>query len=75
MTVLHYKRASSQYSLKAQVEFYRAMLLFFRKHYAADTPFWLSALIKAGIYLGGAIGIARYWLSSRLRRRNPEGDL
>jgi len=69
VTVLHYKRASSKHSLKAQVEFYRAMILFFRKHYAADTPFWLSALITAGIYGFGAIRVAQYWLSARLHKR------
>ena len=68
VTVLHYKRASSQHSFKAQVEFYRAMLLFFRKHYAADTPFWLSALIVAGIYVFGTISVGRYWLRARLHR-------
>jgi N-acetylglucosaminyl-diphospho-decaprenol L-rhamnosyltransferase len=70
VTVLHYKRASSQHSLKAQVEFYRAMLLFFRKHYAANTPFWLTAMIVAGIYLFGAMNVARYWLRARLQGRS-----
>ena len=69
VTVLHYKRASSKHSFKAQVEFYRAMHLFFRKHYAADTPFWLSSLIVAGIYAGGSIAITRYWLKEQLGRR------
>jgi len=69
VTVLHYKRASSKHSFRAQIEFYRAMHLFFRKHYAADTPFWLSSLIVAGIYAGGSIAIARYWLKEQLGRR------
>jgi len=69
VTVLHYKRAASKHSLKAQAEFYRAMHLFFRKHYAVDTPFWLSALIVAGIYGSGSIAVTRYWLSRQLSRR------
>jgi N-acetylglucosaminyl-diphospho-decaprenol L-rhamnosyltransferase len=74
VTVLHYKRASSQHSLKAQVEFYRAMVLFFRKHYAAQTPLPLSALILAGIFLKGSWAVARYWLAQRLgRRTTPAG--
>ena len=50
-TVLHYKRASSRQSRKAQYEFYRAMLLFYNKHYAATTPFWLHWLVVGGVYL------------------------
>lgn len=71
VTVLHYKRAASKHSLKAQVEFYRAMLVWFRKHYAAETPFWLSALLVAGIYGFGAMAVARYWLGTQLSRRKP----
>lgn len=52
-TVLHYKRASSRQSRKAQYEFYRAMLLFYRKHYAAGTPFWLHWMIVGSVYLRG----------------------
>ena len=51
VTVLHVKRASSKRSAKAQVEFYRAMNLFYNKHYAAQTPVWLHFLVTAGIQL------------------------
>lgn len=51
VTVLHVKRAASRGSGKAQIEFYRAMDIFYRKFYAADTPFWLHWLVLAGIYL------------------------
>ncbi len=51
VTVLHVKRASSKRSAKAQVEFYRAMKLFYEKHYAAVTPAWLHYLVTAGIQL------------------------
>ncbi len=51
VTVLHYKEAASKHSRKARYEFYRAMYLFYRKHYAASTPFWLHWLILGGIAL------------------------
>lgn len=51
VTVLHVKRAASRYSSRAQVEFYRAMDIFYRKHYAAETPRWLHALIVGVIAL------------------------
>ncbi len=51
VTVLHVKRAASRHSPRAQVEFYRAMDVFYRKHYAAQTPWWLHALIVSAIAL------------------------
>jgi len=51
VTVLHVKRAASRHSSRAQVEFYRAMDIFYRKHYAAQTPRWLHALIVGSIAL------------------------
>jgi len=49
VTVLHIKEASSKHSDRARYEFYRAMAIFYHKHYAAQTPFWLHWLILAGI--------------------------
>jgi N-acetylglucosaminyl-diphospho-decaprenol L-rhamnosyltransferase len=51
VTVTHVKRASSRYSPKARVEFYRAMDIFYRKFYADNTPFWLHGLVVIGINL------------------------
>lgn len=51
VTVLHYKKVSSQKNTRARDEFFRAMLIFYRKHYASRTPWWLDKLVKAGIYL------------------------
>ncbi len=53
VTVLHVKRASSRQSQQAAVEFNRAMLLFYRKHYRRTTPIWLHSLILAGLMLRG----------------------
>jgi GT2 family glycosyltransferase len=51
VTVLHVKRAASRHSRRAQVEFYRAMAIFYRKHYAAQTPWWLHVPIVSAISL------------------------
>ncbi|RMF05893.1 MAG: glycosyltransferase family 2 protein [Chloroflexi bacterium] len=51
VTVTHVKRAASRRSPKAQLEFYRAMEIFYHKYYAGTTPFWLNGLILFGINL------------------------
>ena len=57
VTVLHVKAASTRHSRRARYEFYRAMDVFYRKHYAASTPFWLHWLIIAGIVLQGSLAM------------------
>ncbi|MBW4436598.1 MAG: glycosyltransferase [Pleurocapsa minor GSE-CHR-MK-17-07R] len=51
--ILHVKRAASRQSKRAQFEFTRAMLLFYRKHYEAQTPRWLHSLIMMGLLAKG----------------------
>ena len=68
VTVLHYKRAASRHSRKANYEFYQAMHIFYRKHYAATTPFWLHWLVLGGIALRGGLAM----LSSRLFRGSKD---
>lgn len=53
VTVRHVKRAASRRSRRAQQEFYRAMLIFYRKHYRRTTPWWLHSLVLAGLALKG----------------------
>jgi len=53
ITVLHVKRASSSQSQRAHIEFYRAMLIFYYKHYYQETPFLLHWLIIFGIAIKG----------------------
>ncbi|MBM2826644.1 MAG: hypothetical protein HW403_708, partial [Dehalococcoidia bacterium] len=61
VTVLHYKGESSRrHRSKALIEFYRSMLIFYRKHYARDTFFLLDWIIVAAILLRGAIAYAWY---------------
>lgn len=65
-TVLHYKRESAkQRPVKTISEFYRAMLIFHKKHYAHQTFFLLNWFIVAGIYLRGGLAL----LANRLRPR------
>jgi N-acetylglucosaminyl-diphospho-decaprenol L-rhamnosyltransferase len=53
VTVLHVKRASSRQNPRAQVEFYRAMLIFYYKHYRRETGWLLHLFIVLGIALKG----------------------
>lgn len=54
VAALHVKRASSsQNKKKTDLEFYRAMLIFYQKHYRQQTPFWLHWLILLGVGIKG----------------------
>jgi N-acetylglucosaminyl-diphospho-decaprenol L-rhamnosyltransferase len=53
VTVLHVKRASSRQNPRAQLEFYRAMLIFYYKHYRQETGWLLHLLVVLGIALKG----------------------
>ncbi len=67
VTVLHIKGASTKHSRRARYEFYRAMNIFYRKHYAATTPFWLHWLIIVGIVLQGSLAMLREMLKGSRR--------
>ncbi len=53
VTVLHVKRAASRQNPRTRVEFQRASLIFYRKHYAATTPRWLHLAVLIGLLLKG----------------------
>lgn len=54
VTVYHIKRAASRKSPKASFEFWRAMLIFYRKHYRKSTPFIIHiAILLALLFKGG----------------------
>jgi hypothetical protein len=55
VVVHHVKRAASRHSPRAQIEFNRAMRIFYNKHYADRTPFWLHWFVLAGITLRDGI--------------------
>ena len=64
--VKHVKRAASRQSKRAQMEFNRAMLIFYRKHYRTMTPWWLHSLILMGLLLKGGSS-----LLPEIRRPSP----
>ena len=53
VTVYHIKRAASSKSSKAQFEFWRAMLIFYRKHYRKNTPIIVHGLILLALLFKG----------------------
>jgi hypothetical protein len=57
VVVKHVKRAASRRSPKAQFEFYRAMLIFYRKHFRTTTPWWLHTLVLLALMMKGGPGL------------------
>ncbi len=51
--VLHVKRAASRQSRRARLEFVRAFLIFYRKHYQATTPRLIHLAVLLGIGVWG----------------------
>jgi N-acetylglucosaminyl-diphospho-decaprenol L-rhamnosyltransferase len=51
--VMHVKRAASRQSTRARLEFYRAMLLFYRKHYRDRTWWPVHILVLLGLLIKG----------------------
>ncbi len=70
VTVTHVKEASSRHSYRARVEFYRALRIFYEKHYQANTPFWMDWLIRGGIFFFAQLDL----LSRRLRGQGPAAE-
>ena len=68
VTVSHVKRAASRHSPRAQIEFYRAMDIFYRKHYAAQTAWWLHAFIVGAISARQKLERLRQALTSARQR-------
>ena len=74
VTVLHVKRASSRQNPRAQPEFYRAMLIFYYKHYRQTTSFLLHLLVLMGIALKGGREVWRDVLAgASILNRKPFG--
>jgi GT2 family glycosyltransferase len=72
VTVTHVKRASSRRSPKAQIEFYRAMDIFYRKFYAQSTPWWLHGLIILGITIQQKLTQLKLFWHNRSRNFNDK---
>ncbi len=58
--ITHVKEAASRQSSKSRIDFYEAMWLFYRKHYRADTPWWVDRMIPVGIALKGGASVAHH---------------
>jgi N-acetylglucosaminyl-diphospho-decaprenol L-rhamnosyltransferase len=70
VVVLHYKGASSRrHTRKTIVEFYRAMQIFYDKHYAGGSNFPLRMLILSGIWAKCAFSLAVNYLRPPEARR------
>ncbi len=70
VTVTHVKEAASRHSFRAQREFYRALTLFYEKHYRATTPFWLDWSIRGGVRLFGSLNLLAWRVRSRRAARS-----
>lgn len=69
-TIIHYKGESSkQRSTGAIINFYDAMYVFYKKHYAKQTFFLVNWLIIAGIMAKGALALAINLTKPKARRR------
>lgn len=68
--VLHHKGASSRKQSDRSIrEFYRAMHVFYRKHYAASHPGVINAVITLGIAVRGTLALFQNALRSTERKR------
>jgi len=72
VTVLHVKRAATRMSHRAQIAFHESMLLFYRKHYAATTPWPVGLLIETGIRLNLAWTRLREFFTPRSPTRKAD---
>lgn len=68
--VRHVKRAASRQSDRAQYEFVRAMLLFYLKHYRAQTPWPVHLAVMGALALRGG---RRLWPEILAANRGGEG--
>ena len=73
VTVVHIKEAASRHSYRARVEFFRAMTLFYEKHYKATTPFYLDWAIRGGVWFFGGLDLLGRRLRGQYRAATPAG--
>jgi N-acetylglucosaminyl-diphospho-decaprenol L-rhamnosyltransferase len=71
VTVTHVKEAASRHSYRARKEFYRALILFYEKHYRAETPFWLDWAIRGGVAVFGGLNLLA-WRLRAARQGQPK---
>lgn len=73
VVALHHKGSSSRRRRqRTTYEFYRAMVVFYRRHYAATAPWVVTWLVLTGILLRGTLALCVAWLAGgRGRRVDP----
>jgi len=65
--IIHYKGESTKKgSLNYVFIFYRAMVLFYKKHFSAQNARWFEFLINIAIYLRASLSIAKRFLQTAL---------
>jgi hypothetical protein len=70
VVALHRKGSSSRRRrLRTTYEFYRAMMVFYRRHYAATAPWPVTWLVLTGILARGSLALFRVFLTALLARR------
>jgi hypothetical protein len=69
VTVLHVKKASTRLNPRAQIEFYRAMETFYKKHFAEETPWWAHPLILGSVRARSKLEELRLALTGRGKER------
>ena len=74
VTVLHIKEAASRHSYRARVEFFRALTLFYKKHYKATTPFYLDWAIRGGVWFFGGLDLLGRRLRGQYRTDNRRSE-
>jgi len=66
--IVHYKGESTKYnSRRAALEFYRAMYLFYRKHFAKDHSPVVNLLVYMGIFLNAVVSLKWFLPSAKVR--------
>ncbi|MGI8913237.1 MAG: glycosyltransferase family 2 protein [Chloroflexota bacterium] len=64
VVALHAKGASSKHRRRRTTyEFYRAMVIFYRRHYAAGAPWPVTGLVLTGIFWRGTVAILSAWFA------------
>lgn len=72
VVALHDKASSSKRRrLRTTYEFYRAMVIFYRRHYAQHVPLVVTWLVLTGILLRGGIAVLLAWQAERCERSTP----
>ena len=72
-TIIHFKGESTNKDIRYVKLFYKAMILFVKKHYAGGASFLLRILLQMSIWFSGLIAtVAKLFSGSSLRHSTPQ---